>query len=100
MGVEYSDEFETELLDLEDCTIHLAICDEQGQIDLAEQRYQEHALDHLSNTYDITAKELILHTNELYRLWINHDEHRAEMYTQTLRELFRDSVCDDYSPVF
>lgn len=100
MSVPYSDEFETDLEDLESCTIHLAICKREGQIDLTEQRYQEVAIDHLINTYDIDADHLIDHANELYGLWKTNEYNRAERYTETVKEIFRDEVCEDYSPTF
>lgn len=97
MSVVYSDEFESDLTDLESCTIHLALCDKTGQIDTTERDYQIAALDHLTNTYDVSAEEIRLHVNELASLWRGYDEQRADKYTETLKELFRESVCEECS---
>jgi hypothetical protein len=98
--MEYTDEFEDMLEDLESCAIHLEICDQEGQIDLAEENYYAALLDDMINTYDIECDQLTNHTEAMTRIFRTRDESTALKHMETVHEAFLAEICDDYDATY
>lgn len=93
---EPEDTLEEFVEDLENCAIHLAICDEEGQVDPAEERYLIACIDHISNTHGIHSQALIQHSEEVQRLWKTRDnKNTASKHIDTAHQAFMSEISDE-----
>jgi hypothetical protein len=97
---ESKDSLEELVSDMEACALHLAICEDKGQIDPSEERYLVACIDHISNTYDIDPQSLRDHAHNVQSIWSQHEESRALKYIETAHEAFLSEISDEYEPTF
>lgn len=98
--MEYSDEFDHELSDLEACAVRLAAVENHSADELDAKRHFCAVLDDLINTYSVDCDKLTDHTDEVARTFHREDEKTAFKEISTLHEVFLNEVCDDYDPTF
>jgi hypothetical protein len=97
---EPEDSLEDLVSDMESCALHLAICDERGQIDPSEQKYLVACIDHITNSYGINPQVLRDHADSVQSMWSQHEESRALKYIETAHEAFLADISDEYEPTF
>jgi hypothetical protein len=99
--MKYSEDFEREINEIEDTAIHLANCEEVGQVDIQQRNQFVIQLDHIINTFDIECETVLIHTDEVKRIWKTRENtNTAEKHIATVHQAFLAEVCDDYDPQY
>jgi len=99
--MEYSEDFEREIEEIEDTAIHLANCETVGQVDIQQRNQLVAQLDHIINTFEVDCETVLSHTDEVKRIWKTRDHpNTAEKHIDTVHQAFLAEVCDNYDPQY
>jgi len=99
--MEYSEEFEHEIEEIEDTAIHLANCESVGQIDIQQKNQLVAQLDHIINTFPVSCEAVTQHIEEIKRIWKTRENpNTASKHIDTVHQAFLHEVCEDYDPLY
>lgn len=99
--MEYSDELDQEIEEIENTAIHLANCESVGQIDIQQRNQLVAQLDHIINTFPVSCEAVNNHISEVKRIWKTRDNaNTASKHVDTVHQAFMSEVCDDYDPQY
>lgn len=101
LGMKYGEEFESDIEELENTAIHLAICDIEGQVDPQQENQFAAVLDHIVNTYKVDCETVVTHIQDVSRIWkTRNNSNTASKHVDTVHQAFMSEVCDDYDPQY
>jgi len=99
--MEYSEEFDDEVAEIEDTAIHLANCETVGQIDIQQKHQLAAQLDYISNTFPVSCEAVTQHIEEVKRIWKTRENpNTASKHIDTVHQAFLDEVCEEYKPQY
>lgn len=97
--MEYSEEFQQEIEEIEDTAIHLANCETVGQIDIQQKQQLAAQLDYIINKFPISCEAITQHIEEVKSIWKTRENlNTASKHIETVHQAFLDEVCEDYKP--
>lgn len=99
--MEYSEEFEREIEEVEDTAIHLATCEAAGQIDVQQRRQLAAQMSHVVDAFPVSRETVARHVEEVERVWTTRENpNTASKHVDTVRRAFLSEVCDEYEPQY
>jgi len=99
--MEYSEALEDDLAELEAAAIDLAQRTESGNVDATDKRHFVGVIDHIINTYPVSAEVVRSHAEHISRMYRNRTNDTAvRKRIATERQLFLREHCDGYDPKF
>lgn len=99
--MEYSEALDEDLAELEGAAIELAQREETGDVDATGKRHFVGVIDHIINTYPVSAEAVRTHAEHVSRMYRNRTNDTAvRKRIATERQLFLREHCDGYDPQF